>query len=82
MPNAQNGFVIKQTVDRITICDKYMQIKFKCGVTFDRKYVKKKRMNSASKCLIQHFEALIAIFISDISSESGGNNHNDMLQFR
>lgn len=26
-------------------------------------------MNSASKCLIQHFEALIAIFISDISSE-------------
>lgn len=41
-----------------------------------------KRMNSASKCLIQHFEALIAISISDISSESGGNNHNDMLQFR
>lgn len=40
-----------------------------------------KRMNSASKCLIQHFEALIAIFIADISSESGGNNHNDMLQF-
>lgn len=28
-----------------------------------------KRMNSASKCLMQHFEALIAIFISDISSE-------------
>lgn len=26
-------------------------------------------MNSASKCLIQHFEALIAIFIADISSE-------------
>lgn len=25
MPNAQNGFVIKQTVDRITIYDKYMQ---------------------------------------------------------
>lgn len=41
-----------------------------------------KRMNSVSKCLIQHFEALIAIFIADISSESGGNNHNDMLQFR
>lgn len=41
-----------------------------------------KRMNSASKYLIQHFEALIAIFIADISSESGENNHNDMLQFR
>lgn len=40
-----------------------------------------RRMISASKCLIQHFEALIAIFIADISSESGGNNHNDMLQF-
>lgn len=38
-----------------------------------------KRMNSASKCLIQHFEALLAIFIADISSESGGNNHNDMF---
>jgi hypothetical protein len=40
-----------------------------------------KRMSSASKGFIQHFKALIAIFISDISSESGGNNHNDMLQF-
>ena len=29
----------KQTVDRITVCDKYMQIKFKCGVTFARQYV-------------------------------------------
>lgn len=28
-----------------------------------------KRMSSASKCLIQHFEALIAIFIADISSK-------------
>lgn len=28
-----------------------------------------KRMNSASKCLIQHFEALIAIFIADISQK-------------
>ena len=28
-----------------------------------------KRMNSASKCLIQHFEALIAILISDISQK-------------
>ena len=35
----QNGFIIKQMVDRLTVCDKYMQIKFKCGVTFDRKYV-------------------------------------------
>ena len=40
VPDAQNGFIIKQTVDRITVCDKYMQIKFKCGVTFDPKYVK------------------------------------------
>ena len=40
MPDTQNGFIIKQTVDRITVCDKYMQIKFKCGVTFDQKYVK------------------------------------------
>lgn len=39
VPNAQNGFIIKQTVDRITIYDKYMQIKFKCGVTFARQYV-------------------------------------------
>lgn len=39
VPNAQNGFIIKQTVDRITICDKYMQMKFKCGVTFARQYV-------------------------------------------
>lgn len=37
--DVQNGFIIKQTVDRITVCDKYMQIKFKCGVTVDRKYV-------------------------------------------
>lgn len=28
-----------------------------------------KRMNSASKCCIRHFEALIAIFISDISQK-------------
>lgn len=42
MPDAQNGFIIKQTVDRITICDKYMQMKFKCGVTFARQYVEKK----------------------------------------
>ena len=39
VPDAQNGFIIKQTIDRITICDKYMQIKFKCGVTFDRQYL-------------------------------------------
>lgn len=38
--DVQNGFIIKQTVDRITVCDKYMQIKFKCGVTFARQYVK------------------------------------------
>jgi len=37
--DVQNGFIIKQMVDRLTVCDKYMQIKFKCGVTFDRKYV-------------------------------------------
>lgn len=39
VPDAQNGFIIKQMVDMITVCDKYMQIKFKCGVTFARQYV-------------------------------------------
>ncbi len=29
VPDAQNGFIIKQTVDRITVYNKYMQIKFK-----------------------------------------------------
>ena len=29
VPDTQNGFTVKQTVDRITVCDKYMQIKFK-----------------------------------------------------
>ena len=31
--------IIKQTVDRITVCDKYVQIEFKCGVIFARQYV-------------------------------------------
>ena len=31
MSDVQNGFIIKQMVDRLTVCDKYMQIKFKCG---------------------------------------------------
>ena len=29
VPDAQNGFIIKQTVDRITVYNKYLQIKFK-----------------------------------------------------
>ena len=38
--DARNGFIIKQMVESITIYDEYMQIRFKCGVTFDQPYVK------------------------------------------
>ena len=36
----RNSFLIKQMVESITVYDEYMQIKFKCGVTFDQPYVK------------------------------------------
>ncbi|MBR3553596.1 MAG: hypothetical protein IKN72_09455 [Clostridia bacterium] len=38
--DARNGFIIRQMVESITIYDEYMQIQFKCGVTYDQPYVK------------------------------------------